>query len=397
MTDTARTPPTIFTLICLTGVATLSLNMFVPSLVNIAADFDASYQLVSLSIAGYMAVTALLQVVIGPLSDRYGRRPVMLWSLVLFTLASLGCLLAADIRTFLGFRLLQGAIIAGGALSRVVVRDMLPPKAATSRLGYISMVMAVAPMLGPAMGGLLDEAFGWRASFMAFSLIGFALWALTWADMGETNKAPSATFGAQFRAYPTLLLSPVFWAYSVSMAFSVGAFYVFIVGVPLVAATLFEISPGRLGIYMGTITGGYMLGSFVAARFGRHFAMETQVLAGRMIAAFGLLCGLCLFGLGFGHELTLFGATIFVGIGNGITMPAASVGVMSVRADLAGTAAGLSGALLVGVGAVLSYIASVVLASGGGNNGAALLGIMLAVTLVGLLGAVCVRRTGASG
>ena len=106
MPATERTPPTIFTLICLTGVSTVSLNMFLPSLVNIAAEFEAGYALVSLSIAGYLAVTAVLQIVLGPMSDRYGRRPVLLACIALFCAASLGCLLAQDIWTFLLFRLL---------------------------------------------------------------------------------------------------------------------------------------------------------------------------------------------------------------------------------------------------------------------------------------------------
>ena len=128
--QSVRTPPTIFTLILMTGIATLSLNMFVPSLVNIASDLRTSYAVVSLAIAGYLAVTAVLQVIIGPLSDRYGRRPVILIGTGIFVLASIGCLLAQNIWLFLICRFLQGAIITSGSLSRVIVRDILPPKEA---------------------------------------------------------------------------------------------------------------------------------------------------------------------------------------------------------------------------------------------------------------------------
>ena len=238
-----RTPPTTLTLICLTGVATLSLNMFVPSLVNIAADFETDYTLVSFSIAGYLAVTAPLQIVLGPLSDRFGRRPVLLGAVALFTVASIGCLFAQNIWVFLAFRLMQGAIIAGVALSRVVVRDVMEPKDAASRLGYIAMAMAVAPMLGPMVGGAFDEFFGWRSSFLAFALIGAALLALTWFDLGETNKTPSETFASQMRTYPVLLRSRRFWGYATCMAFSTGAFYAFIAGIPLVCLLYTSPSP----------------------------------------------------------------------------------------------------------------------------------------------------------
>lgn len=130
-------------------------------------------------------MTAVLQVIIGPLSDRYGRRPVMLWAVVIFAAASAGFLLAQDIWTFLVFRMAQGAIITGGALVRVIVRDTRDPADAVGLLGYISMAMAIAPMLGPMVGGVLDEAFGWRSSFALYTLIGFILLALVWWDLGK--------------------------------------------------------------------------------------------------------------------------------------------------------------------------------------------------------------------
>lgn len=380
-----KTPPTIFTLICLTGVATLSFNMFLPSLVNIAREFEAGYTLVSVSIAGYLAVTAVLQIVIGPLSDRYGRRPVLLVAIIVFSLASLGCLLAQNIWMFLLFRLLQGAIIAGGALSRVIVRDMLPPKEAASTLGYIAMAMAVAPMLGPMVGGALDELFGWRSSFTAFAAIGAALLALTWVDLGETNTSPSETFKDQIRAYPLLLRSGQFWGYAGCMAFSVGGYFAFIAGAPLVATVLYDMSAGTLGIYLGSITGGFILGSLVAGRLARRFALTTMMLSGRAIACLGLAVGIALFASGYVHEFALFGSTLFVGFGNGITMPSSNVGIMSIRSDLAGTASGLAGALTVLVGAVLTWLAGVIVTEEAAAL--ALLGLMFAATFLGLLSA----------
>ena len=200
----ATTPPKFFTLILLSALSVASLNFFVTSLSNMAEEFQTDYAVVNLAIAGYAGMTAVLLLIIGPLSDRLGRRPIIIAGLIIFILASMGCLLAEDISTFLFFRLLQGAIVSGSVLSNAVVRDMLPAREAASKLGYLAMAWAVAPMLGPMLGGVLDELFGWRASFIVFFGLGVVLLSLCWIDLGETNKNPSETFAKQFKDYPEL-------------------------------------------------------------------------------------------------------------------------------------------------------------------------------------------------
>jgi len=145
MFSAASAPPKLFTLVLLSGLSVVSLNMFLPSLSNIAAEFQTSYRLLaSVSIAGYAAMTTVLQLLIGPLSDRVGRRPVVLVSLVIFVVASLGCLLALDVWAFLLFRTMQAAIVSGFALSRVIIRDTEPAQKAASLMGYLSIAWAIA-------------------------------------------------------------------------------------------------------------------------------------------------------------------------------------------------------------------------------------------------------------
>ena len=151
----ATSPPGFFTLVFITGLSLLSLNMFLPSLANIAAEFQADYSVVSLSVAGYLGITAVLQLIIGPLSDRFGRRPVLLSALAIFTLASLGCMLASNVWIFLAFRVLQGVIIAGGVLSFAIIRDSASEQEAASQMGYVSMAMASRTDAG---------ANGWRST-----------------------------------------------------------------------------------------------------------------------------------------------------------------------------------------------------------------------------------------
>ena len=385
----AQTPLHIATLILATALSVLSLNMFLPSLAHISEDFAADYALVNLSIAGYLIITGVLQIVMGPLSDRYGRRPVMLVCGAIFVVASIGCVLADTIWSFLGFRLLQGAGIAGQVVARATVRDMHPPNEAASKLGYISMAMALAPMLGPMLGGTLDMAFGWRASFVLYTGFGLAMLALVWTDFGETNQTRAATFGKQMREYPQLFTSRRFWGYALCVAFSVGGFFSFITGAPLVAAAWFDLSPAMLGLGIGIITGGFMVGSFITGRIAGRIGMIPMIIAGRSVAVAGPLAGLALFLAGQGHELIFFGAAICVGFGNGLTIANANAGLMSVRPNLAGSASGLSGALTAALGAALT--------SGTGwlvtpaNAPYAVLSMILAASLLALASALYVR------
>ncbi len=364
--------------------------MFLPSLARMGEDFQVDYALINLSVAGYLAVSAVLQLIMGPLSDRFGRRPILLISMNIFALASLGCVLAESIWVFLGFRLLQAAVVAGPVLSSASIRDLYTPNEAASKLGYVAMAMALAPMLGPMLGGALDMLFGWRAGFVLYSALGAGMLLLLWADMGETNTNRSATFSAQLREYPHLFRARRFWGYALCAAFSIGGFYSFITGAPLVAAVWFDLSPAMLGLGIGIITGGFMVGNFITGRIAARTQLTTMILIGRVFASIGPLCGLLLFLADQGSVWVFFGSAIFVGFGNGLTNANASAGVMSVRPKLAGSAAGLSGAMIVALGAVLTSMTGAFVTP---ENGPYLvLGMMFASSFVGLLAVLYVRR-----
>jgi predicted MFS family arabinose efflux permease len=307
---------------------------------------------------------------------------------VIYILGSLGCLLATDVWTFLLFRTIQAAIISGFALSRVIIRDTEPAQKAASLMGYLSIAWAIAPMLAPMLGGALDLLFGWRANFIAFLVFGAAVLALCWFDLGETNKNPSETFTKQFKSFPSLFRSWPFWGYSLCMAFSMGALYAFLAAAPLVATAVLRMSPATLGIYMGSTAAGFILGSFVSGRFAAHYPLTTMIVAGRVVAFAGLTVGLGLLLGGIVHEFSLFGSCVFLGVGNGISMPSSNVGAMSVRPELVGSAAGLSGALTGAGGALMSGITSTVLNEA--NAAFVLLGMMLVSSTMALLAALFV-------
>ncbi len=373
------TPPHIVTLILLAGLSALVMNIFLPSLPNMTAYFQTEYWLMQLSVAVYLAVNAVLQLVIGPISDKMGRRPVILWGIGGFCVATLGCIYAPDIYTFLAFRMAQAVIVTAMVLSRAVVRDCVPQDQAASMIGYVTMGMAVVPMIGPAFGGVLDQMFGWQANFWLLLLLGLGLFRLTWSDLGETAAVSGLTLRQQFAQYPELFSSPRFWGYAVAAAMSSGAFFAYLGGAPYVGTEVFGMSPAVLGFFFGAPAIGYFLGNFVSGRYSARIGVNRMVLVGTVINCTGILLSMLVFWLGLGTEWTFFGFMTFVGLGNGMTIPNATAGMLSVRPHLAGTASGLGGSIMLGGGAGLSALAGALLVPGTGPW--PLLWIMLATAI----------------
>ncbi len=377
------TPPHIATLILMAGVGALSLNIFLPSLPTMAAHFGVDYSLMQLSVSLYLATTAIVQIAIGPISDRYGRRPVMIGTVLIFILASIGVIYAPNFALFLMFRLLQTAIATGFVLSRAVVRDMVPQDQAASMIGYVTMGMSIVPMLGPVFGGILDEAFGWQASFWMLAGGGLILLILVILDQGETFTRQEGGFAAQVREYPKLLTSQRFWAYCLAAAFASGAFFAYLGGAPFVGTVVFNMQPAELGLFFGAPAIGYLIGNGLSGRYSVQVGVNRMVVIGALLTVIGmallLLCDL----LGIIHPFVFFGFMIFIGLGNGVLLPNANAGMLSVRPALAGSAAGLGGAFMIGGGAGLSVIAGFIL---GPDTGARpLIILMLLTTLASLL------------
>lgn len=381
--NTHRTPPTLATLVLLSGLSALSMNLFLPSLPFMAEYFQADYKVMQLSIALYLLVNAVLQILIGPVADKAGRRPVLLWGLTLFLVATLGCIFAPSVEIFLAFRMGQAVIVSGLVLSRAAVRDMYDQNEAASMIGYVTMGMAVVPMIGPAIGGVLEESFGWKANFwLPFGLAAFAL-AMTYFDFGETSAKSGKTLIQQFREYPELLTSPRFWGYSLSSAFSSGAFFAYLGGAPFIGTEIFGLSAAKVGIYFGAPAVGYFFGNFISGRYSVRFGVNRMVRWGCWLNAIGIALSAVLFLLGLGSALSFFGFMTFVGLGNGMSIPNATAGSLSVRPHLAATASGLSGAIMLGGGAALSALAGALLTR---ETGAMpLLWLMLATSVLGVI------------
>lgn len=394
-----NTPPKVVTLVLLAGLSALTMNIFLPSLPGMAKWFEVPYSLMQLSVALYLGLSAALQIVIGPISDRYGRRKVVLGALGLFLLATIGTLLSANAETFLFFRMAQAVVAAGMVLSRAIVRDMVADAEAASMIGYVTMGMSIVPMIGPAIGGFLDEAFGWQANFTLLLVVGLGVTALVWADLGETSAPKDTRFVDQLRQYPGLLRSRRFWGYCMAAAFSSGCFFAYLGGAPYVGTAVFKLSSKEIGLLFSLTAIGYLIGNFLAGRLSVRIGMNRMVLWGTLTTTGGLILLTFLTVTGLSGPVVFFALTVPMGIGNGLCLPNANAGILSVRPELAGTASGLGGAIMIGGGAGLAALAGHLLGPGSGEMPLVLL--MLASSVGSVVAILMVmaraRKLGLSG
>ena len=207
--------------------------------------------------------------------------------------------------------------------------------------------------------------------------------ALCWADQGETGVGGGVTFGQQIRDYPELLASRRFWGYVLSAAFASGGFFAFLGGGPYVASVEFELSSFWSGVCFGAPAIGYSIGNYISGRYSIRFGINWMIRTGATIAFAGLCVALLLSLAGYHSALLFFGFCTFVGLGNGMVIPNASAGMLSVRPHLAGTASGLGSAFMIGGGAALAAFAGATMQNGGGS--VVLLAIMASTLLLGLL------------
>ena len=385
-----ETQPSMLMLVLLASISALAMNSFLPSLPNMAEHFGSSTALMGLSVGVYLGTSAIFQILVGPLSDRIGRRTVSLWALIIFSVVSISCVYAPNTFVFMFLRALQAIAACTFVVARAIVRDTTETQASGSKIAYISMGTAICPMFGPALGGLLDGWFGWEANFWFIGGLGIFILLIAYFDLGETVPENTQGFRQQFSEYPELLLSRRFWGYCLASAFGAGAFFAYLGGGPFVGSIVYNLSPEMLGLYFGAPAIGYFFGNFLSGRFTILFGIDAMILWGLWIIFSGLSLSMVCSYVGYGTVETFFGFMIFVGLGNGLTIPNATAGMLSVRPHLAGTASGLGGAMMIAIGAALSTLAGAFLIPG--SNEMPLLMLMWFSSLSGVAVIIYVRQ-----
>jgi DHA1 family bicyclomycin/chloramphenicol resistance-like MFS transporter len=376
------TQPTMLTLVFLASISALAMNIYLPSLPQMAMEFSTTPAAMGLSVGVYLGTSALIQLFAGPISDRIGRRKIVQVSLIIFVIASISCAYAQSFETFLIYRAIQSVAATCMIVSRAIVRDTTDTASSGSRIAYVTMGMAVVPMFSPALGGFIDANFGWEGTFFVLAGLGLIMLMLSYFDQGETAPVSDKSILGQFQNYPILLKSKRFWGYCLASAFGSGAFFAYLGGAPAVGAEVYALDPQSVGLFLGAPAFGYFFGNFIAGRYSKSIGIDLMVLYGLVLALVGMSLSFAISALGYGSALSFFGFMTFVGLGNGMSIPNATAGMLAIKPELAGTASGLGSAMMIGGGAALSALAGPVLHMGSGDL--ALIALMWLSVFIGI-------------
>lgn len=350
-------PPPVWLLVAATATGPLALNLFVPSMPGLADAFDASPASVQLTLSLYLIGVAFGQLVYGPLSDRLGRRPVMLAGVALYLVASAACAIAPDIGALILGRVAQAfGGCAGMVLARAIVRDAWPQAEATRVLAVVIAGMAVAPMVAPALGGLLDEWAGWRAGFVLIAAFGAVVLAASLKALPETHRelTPLPDPAALWNAYRTLAVKPVFLGNALVSALNTAAFFAFLAGAPYATIEMLGGTPSQYGLQFVLLSIGYMAGNMAVSRLAGRVPLERLTLAGLVLSVLGPLISAALLLGGVFTQASLFLPAAIMCLGNGFVMPTSMAAAVGAEPRLAGTASGLLGFVQMGLGAAVS-------------------------------------------
>ncbi len=337
-------------------IAPFSMHIVIPMMPEMAREFGTDFASAQGTLTAYLVGIALGQLVYGPISDRIGRRPVLLAGLAMYLLAALGCALATSIEALVALRLVQGATgCAGLVIGRAIIRDCHERDRAASLIGYVTTVMAVGAAFSPLAGALAVEYAGWRVVFVALAAVAALIVGCGFLRLNETNSDPlPGSFGVARVAanYLVLLRSRRFLGYAMSAVFSLAGWYAFVAGAPYVLTRILGLPPIAYGQYILFVVAGYSIGSFVAGRLSVRIGGERMLLLGQAIVLAATCVQVGFWLAGILSPLALFLPMMVVTIGAGMFMPNANAGAISVIPGLAGSASGLTGFLQMGFGAV---------------------------------------------
>ena len=343
------TKPPIWLLMSATVSSQLALTIFLPSLPSIARSLGVPYGTAQLTLSIYLFAFAFAQLAVGPLSDGLGRRPVLLASLVVFTIGSLCCALSPTIETLVASRLVQACGACGGVvLGRAIVRDSRTGAEAPRMMGYMASAMALAPALSPLLGGQLLSFFGWRSTFVFTAAIGFMVLIAVWLLLGETApKVPPRTTSVA-RDYVTGFLEVLrerrFVGLMIAATCASSAFNVFFSGGPILLIQVMGLGAELFGWFTLAWAGNFVIGSLVSSRLQGRVRSLLLIPIGQVILTVGAIAMMATAALGYVTPLALIGPLVLMGWGNGLNMPNAMANSLaSVPASRVGAASALLG------------------------------------------------------
>jgi DHA1 family bicyclomycin/chloramphenicol resistance-like MFS transporter len=368
----------------MTAIGPMALNILTPAVPGLVTTFGTDAAAVQLTLSLYLLGLAASQLVMGPLSDRFGRRPVVLAGLTLAAVSSVAALAATSIEALIVARIVQAiGASTGVVVGRAIIRDLYDRDRAAAMIGWVTTATVVAPMLAPMIGGFLDTALGWEAIFAFVALVAAATLIGAVLALPETQAVALSGGLVRFLAEARLLIATrQFCGYALCVAANSAMFFVYVGGAPHVVVTMMGQSSAVYGVWFALASLGYMAGNFIAAKRSAVVGVERMIWWGTLVAlgAAAIECVLVLAWPGGGPAI-IFVPQIIISIGSGFLMPNALAGAVSARPQAAGTASGFTGFLQMGLGALSAQIVSHLL--DGANSALPMALVMLGFGLAG--------------
>ncbi len=330
-------------------IAPFSGGIFLPSMPSMARDLATDYASIQLALSIFMMGIGVSQLIIGPLSDGYGRRPVLKWTMILYVGASLACVVAPNIESLLAARVAQSVGgCAGLVVGRAKIRDRFEGARAAQAYAYIATALAAGPMLGPIIGGQFEAWLGWRASFAFLTALGLvALAAVVWA-LSETNLAPKPEAvrpGRLMRGYASMFRDRRYLGYVATITFAYAGVFAFVSGSAFVFVDMLGVAPDVYGLMFAIAFGGYGAGALTASQITARVGIDGMIMAGGLIAAAATLV---LAGFAWAGALdvwTIVAPVTAFSFGTGFVFPNCQAGAIMPYPHMAGTAAALMGSI----------------------------------------------------
>ncbi len=368
---------------------------YVPTLPEIARDFGAAEAAVQVTLTAFITTFALTHLIYGPLSDRYGRRTILLVSMAIYVLGSVAVALAPSVGLMTAARVLQAFGAVGGiVLARAVARDVWTFDQVRRPLALINSVGAMAPVVALSLGGLLSALVGWRGIFWLTGAITLASFALIWFKLPESHKVRDAAVYGGSRLVMNLLSMfrlPLFWAYTLAYSWQGGAIFAFMTGAPFLVIGQMGVSAETFGLLTALMPLGYVVGSALTSRLVSIFAVSRLMVIGAVISVgMGVLMVAATFG-GWASVPLLFASIFTYTFGMGITAPNAMAGALEVRPQTIGAASALLGFSQLGHSALTSFLVSR-FDTEGGRNMALLILVFSAIALGATIVATVLQR-----
>jgi DHA1 family bicyclomycin/chloramphenicol resistance-like MFS transporter len=369
----------------------LAMTISIPSMQDWGAQFGTSQARVQLTFSAYVVAYGALQLLYGPLSDRLGRKRVLLGGLALAGLGSVLAASASDLALLTVARLLQGAGCAAGmVVGRAMVQDLFQGPERTRVMAYIGMTLGLCPPLATLLGGQLHVRLGWQANFVLMAVLAVLLWWAAWRGLPDhraPTQAPPHWLGALLGAYGRLAREPAFLLYVTILSMSTATFYAFLAGAPVVLGS-YGVKPDGIGLYIMCVPLAYIVGNYVTSRLAHRIAERRMMALGQWFTLGGLALVLVLALAGLNTPLALALPLMLLGIGHGLLVPPALAGTVSLVPALAGTAAAVAGLMQQLMGAVGGYAVGLF-----DHHGALNLGwLMFALASGGLLAQLALHR-----